>query len=229
MQNKISRPLAAKFRSAYKIRTKKIALRPFAPILSSPARAFALFCLLLFVLFSANNRAQNLPDKIRGYKVHKAKIDVKTQTDENSEKMDSGENEAFVKIGEPEIVDVSLFGITLEIPVEVESLEQSGTIDFLTFHDFRVNNLKVEVEEYKESFEFKKNEKLILPKPFRIFISTKETLRGASKEWRDSKKVWQVTGRIFVFGKFKKSIFKFKRVVPIEIDTMIENPLVDES
>ncbi len=183
-------------------------------------------CFFIFSLSNADAAAQNYPDKIRGYKVYEAKIDVKTEGGEDSEKADSGENEALVKIGEPEIVDVSLIGITLELPIEIESLEQSGKIDFLTFHDFEVNTLKVEVEEYKESFGFKKNEKLILPKPLRIFINTKEMLRGALQEWRDSKKVWQITGRIFVFGKFKKSIFKFKRVVPIEIDTTIENPLI---
>ena len=185
---------------------------------------FVIFCLcgLFFSLSLVNIKAQNLPDKIRGYKVYKAKISVKTQIDKTSE---TAENEAFVKVGEPELTDVSLSGITLELPAEIEQLEESGTVDFLTFHDFRVNGAKVEVEEYKESFEFEKNKKLVLPKPFRIFISTKETLRVGFEEWRNKQKEWQITGRIFVFGKFKKSIFKFKRVVPIDIDLMIENPV----
>lgn len=185
------------------------------------------FCLcgLFFSLSVTNIEAQNLPDKIRGYKVYKAQIAVKTQTDAASESPQNAENEAFVKFGKPEIADVSLSGITLELPAEIERLNQSGTVDFLTFHDFRVNGLAVEVEEYMESFEIKKGEKLILPKPFRIFISTKETLRMGLKEWRDKQKEWQITGRIFVFGKFKRSIFKFKRVIPVEINLTMENPV----
>ena len=185
---------------------------------------FVIFCLFGFVfsLSPVNFKAQDLPDKIRGYKVYKAKIEVKTRIDETSE---TAENKAFVKIGDPEIADVSLSGITLELPAEIEQLEESGTVDFLTFHDFCVNGSKVEIEEYRESFEFKKNEKMVLPKPFRIFISTKETLRVGLEEWRNKQKEWQITGRIFVFGKFKKSIFTFKRVVPIDIDLMIENPV----
>ncbi|MCY7377045.1 MAG: hypothetical protein LH472_13885, partial [Pyrinomonadaceae bacterium] len=108
---------------------------------------------------------------------------------------------------------------------EIDSPEQSGKIDFLTFHDFRVNGLAVDVEEYQESFEFKKNQTIALPKPVKIFVGAGQTLRGALSEWRNSKDEWTVTGRIFVFGHFKKAGFKFKRVVPIEINLKIENPL----
>jgi hypothetical protein len=50
-------------------------------------------------------------------------------------------------------------------------------------------------------------------------------LRGAVRELKDSKEEWSVTGRVFVFGKFKKFGFNFKRVVPVEINIKIKNPL----
>lgn len=172
--------------------------------------------------FSSFVLAQDLPGEIRGYKVYNAKISVTNQT----EKPDARDkSEAFVKVGEPEIVDVSLTGVTLELSAEIDALEQSGTVDFLTFKNVRVNGLAVDVEEYRESFEIKKNQIVILPKPVKIFVGTGETLRGAMNEIKESKEEWTVTGTIFVFGRFKKSFLKFKRVVPVEVNIKIKNPL----
>ena len=168
--------------------------------------------------------AQDLPKEIRGYKVQRAKISVVGHAEKTEIK---DQPEVSVKIGEPELVDVSLAGITFELSAEINSLKQSGTIDFLTFHDFRVNGLKVDVKEYREPFEFKKNRIVALPKPIEIFLGTGQTLRGVLKETKESKEEWTVTGRIFVFGQFKKSFLKFKRVVPVEINLKIKNPLLD--
>ncbi len=186
---------------------------------------YSFYCAALFLLFAVSSAAQELPDKIRGYKVHKAKISVKSQTSEPGNAKEKNDNEALVKIGEPGIFDVSLTGITFELEAELSSVDQSGTVDFLTFHDFRVNGLKVDVEEYDHSFEFRKESPIALPKPFKIFLGTGQALSGALKEMKDSKKEWRVTGRVFVFGKFKKSIFKFKRVVPVDIDILIKSPI----
>jgi len=176
----------------------------------------------LFFLSSLTAAAQKLPGEIRGYKVYRAKISVKNQTENKGAK---DKSEAFVRVSEPELTDVSLTGITFEISAEIDSLGESGTVDFLAFHDFRVNDLKVEVEEYKKSFEFKKNQTIILPEPIKIFVGAGQTLRGALNEAKESKDEWTVTGRIFVFGQFKKSFLKFKRVIPIEINLKIKNPL----
>lgn len=190
-----------------------------------PAFARVLFLILFTFSFAG---AQNPPPEIRGYKVYNAKISVKNQ----SEKSDTPENlrskdesEAFVKVGEPEIVDVSLTGITLELAAEIDNARQSGTVDFVSFKDFRVNDLAVSVEEYKESFSFRKNQKIVLPKPIKIFLGAGETVRGALKEIKDANDEWTVTGTVFVFGRFKKFGFNFKRVVPIEINLKIKNPL----
>ena len=189
-------------------------------------RFSAFICVLL--LCSSFAAAQNLPDKIRGYKVYKANVAVRNQTSDTNKSETRDESEAFVKIGEPELIDVSLTGATLELSAEIVAPAQSGTVDFLTFRDFRVNGLKVQIEEYKESFELKKNQPVVLPKPVKIFIGTGQTLRGALMEARDSRNEWTVTGTIFVFGRFKKSFLKFKRVVPIQVNLKIKNPLKEE-
>ena len=185
------------------------------------AAYFFIQSLLVVFLCSTIVKSQNLPKEIRGYKVYNAKISVKNQPDNRKSK---DESEVYVKIGEPEIADISLTGITLEIPAEIDSVSPNGTIDFLTFYDFRINNLKVEIEDYKESFEIRKNQRVILPKPINAFIATSQTLRGALEEFRASKEEWTVTGKVFIFGRFKKSFLKFKRVVPVEINLKIKNP-----
>ena len=189
-----------------------------------------IICILF--LFSSFAAAQNLPDKIRGYKVYKAKISVKSQTVKNSDTAKSetaNEPEAFVKVGEPELADVSLTGVTFELSAEIDAIKQSGTVDFLTFKDFRVNDLAVSVEEYKESFAIRKNQPVTLPKPVKLFVGTGQTLRGALEEFRNSKEEWTITGTVFVFGQFKKSFLKFKRVVPIQVSLKIKNPLKENS
>lgn len=182
----------------------------------------SIFSAIFILLFSCSAFSQKLPDKIRGYKVYQTNISVKSDKEKTNEKNGA---EAIVKIGEPELNDISLTGITLEFSAEIEGIEQSGKIDFLTFEDFRINDLEVEIEEYKSAFEVKKKEKIFLPKPVKVFVRADRALRVAINEQRDSKKVWSVTGRIFVFGKFKKYGMSFKRVVPIEINLKIENPL----
>ena len=179
-------------------------------------------CLCVPLFFSSLVFAQDLPDKIRGYKVYKAKISVTNQTEKSKPR---GSSEAFVKVGEPKVVDISLTGVTLELSAQIDALEQSGTVNFLTFKDFSVNGLAVDIEEYRESFQFKKNKTVTLPKPVKIFIGAGQTLRGTVSELKESKDEWTVTGTVFVFGRFNKSFLKFKRVVPVDVNIKIKNPL----
>jgi hypothetical protein len=178
-------------------------------------------CGLIIALFFIAN-AQDLPDEIRGYKVHRAKVSVQTRIDRNKPPEDFG---VAVDFDEPKLVRVSPLGATFEVSLEMTVFNQSGKIAFLTFKDFRVNNLKVEIEEYAESFEIEKNKSTRLRKPIKIFVAATQTIKGGLKEIFQSEKQWQVTGRVFVFGKFKKLGFKFKRVVPVEVNLKITNPL----
>ena len=97
------------------------------------------------------------------------------------------------------------------------------------FKDFKVNGLAVEIEEYANPFEFKKNEPVRLPKPIKIFLSAKQAVKGALSELRNSQEEWMVTGTVLVFGRFKKWGFSAKRVVPVEVSVKIKNPLKQEN
>jgi hypothetical protein len=205
---------------------KNLFLSPSSPLslLISFLKLSVSLCLcgLIFVL---SLKAQDLPDEIRGYKVHKAKVSVQTRIDKNNPKEDFS---VVVNFDKPELVKVTPLGATFEVYGEMTVFEQSGKIDFLTFKDFRVNGLKVEIEEYEESFEIEKNKPARLKKPVKIYVSAAQTIKGGLKEVFRSETEWQVTGRVFVFGKFKKLGFKFKRVVPVDVNLKIINPLKSE-
>jgi len=194
----------------------------FAVKISASLRLCGLILLLAFGIF-----AQNLPDEIRGYKVHKAKISVTNKTDTPDEKLkdQKDKSEALARLTEPELTETSLAGLTFEISAEIDPLEYKGKIDFLTFKDFKVNGLNVEIEEYTNSFELKKNRATALPQPVKIFLGSGQALKGALGEIRNSKEEWTVTGTVFVFGRFKKWGFDIKRVVPVEVNVKIKNPL----
>jgi len=184
---------------------------------------FLVFFVSLWFISAA--QAQNLPDEIRGYKVHKAKISVTSKTDKTENKDEKDKSEALARLTEPELTDTSLTGLTFEISAEVDPLDYKGKIDFLTFKDFKVNGLSVEIEEYTNSFELDKNRAITLPQPIKIFIGSGQALKGALGEIRNSKEEWTVTGTVFVFGRFKKWGFNVKRVVPVEVNVKIKNPL----
>ncbi len=178
----------------------------------------------LFLLFAFGNAfSQQLPDTIRGYKVHRGELPVVVSAD--SADSDKGSANAFVTVGEPEVVEMGISGITLELPANIRPINQSGKVDFLVFHELRVDGVLVKAEEYNTRFEFSKNEPFSLPVPARVFIPTERIIQAAWNEMTDSKDEWVVTGRIFVFGKFRKYGFYHKRVIPIDIELTMKNPL----
>jgi hypothetical protein len=174
---------------------------------------------LLLVLLTAPLFGQDLPNSVHGYKVYKDKItlSVSSATDDRSD--------ASVDIGEPNLVEFALTGITFELPAKVRSGVQSGKVDFLTFREVRVNGIAVEVEEYRHPFAFKKGEPVTLPKPARIFLPVNSMIQAAWNEMRDSKADWTVSGRVFVFGRFRRLGMYHKRVVPVDFEIKIKNPL----
>lgn len=172
--------------------------------------------------------AQELPDKIRGYKVYEPKIWVETVSTAADESNPEG-REAFINIGKPEFVKASLAGVTFDIGANLTAIDQSGRVDFLTFHDFRINGIAVKIEEYSHSFELKSNMPLELPAPVRVFMSTVSIAKAAQSEVVKPQKDWAVTGTVFVFGKFKKFGFRFKRVVPVRINLTIAAPSTELS
>lgn len=177
---------------------------------------------VLVLAFVHGCLAQDLPSKIRGYKVHTTDISVRHSDDKMPA---NGNREAVVAIGVPDVADYGLKGITLSVTGEIASMDQSGRIDFITFHDFKVNGIKVEIEEYHHAFTFKKGEPTRLPKPVRVFVGTLNLARAALNELLDRKKKWTVTGNVLAFGKYKKFGMHFKRVIPVRVDLAIPNPL----
>lgn len=172
--------------------------------------------LLLLLAFVVSASSQDLPGKIRGYKVYRDRVSVNA-TAENSD--------AAVHVGDPELVDVSLTGITLQLPAEFTTSNQSGKVEMISFHDVKVNGIKVEPEEFVHKFEFRKGERTVVPKPVRIFVPASGVVKVAWQEMMDARQEWNVTGRVFVFGKFRRYGFYHKRVVPIDFDLTIKNPL----
>lgn len=181
---------------------------------------FAGFLFILLVFTVA--QGQDYPKEIRGYKVEKVKIVVKNDDGKTEPKDDS---EAFVTLGEPTVSNIGLTGVTFDITGRISPLEQKGKVDFLSFKDFKVNGTSVTIEDYTESFSFDKNKPIDLPEPIKVFVGMGQTLLGGLGEVRDSKDEWEVTGTVFVFGKFKKFGFNFKRVVPVPVSVKIKNPI----
>lgn len=163
---------------------------------------------------------QELPNEIRGYKVHREKIPVSSKSGSTAD--DAG---ASVTVGEPNLVELAVTGITFELPAEFFSAKQSGKIDFITFRDIRVNGISVDVEEYDHPFTFTKGRTVRLPKPARIFLGITGLAQAAWREMREQKDEWSVTGRVFVFGRFRCYGFYHKRVVPIDFAVTIANPV----
>lgn len=171
------------------------------------------------------------PNEIRGYKVAHAKVNVKRGSEPKPETDGGGDSDAdaMVQVGEPRLVSIRPFGITFEVPVTIAALDKGGTVDFLTFEDIKVNGSSVSIEEFQEKFDIPNKKAKELPAPIKVFISTPTAMLGALGEWRNSKDTWPISGRVYVFGRFKKFIFKVKRVVPIDFNLTIANPLRSQS
>jgi hypothetical protein len=175
----------------------------------------ALFCSPLLIICIAHGAAQSLPREIRGYKVHKTAVSV----------TGSEMHGSHIKLGVPVISDVSFSGVKVAVLAEIEEAPESGRIDFLTFHDFRINGLPVAIDEYREPFEFQKGHNITLPKPIEVNVGTIELLRAAENKNKGFGDDWLITGRVFVFGKFRKFGMEFRRVVPVDINLRVKNPL----
>jgi hypothetical protein len=167
------------------------------------------------------------PKEIRGYKVELAKVEIKKQEAKGASKSSSDdvEADALIRLGEPHVASLSPLGITLEIPVTVAAVKQGGHVDFLTFEDMTVNGTPVTFDDYQHSFDLPNDQPLTLPDPVSIYISTPRAMLGVLGEWNQPKDIWPIKGRAYVFGRFKKFLFKFKRVIPVELNLSFRNPL----
>ncbi len=177
--------------------------------------------ILFFVIVACSltfSFAQELPKKIDGYKVHSEIIRISNDEDQAKAR-------AKIIVCEPTVSDISLSGITLNIAGELQEAGLDGQIEHLKFRDFSVNGISVAVEPINVSFILKKEGTTSLPVPATVFLSTPNILNAAWKEATASSGKWDVAGRVFVFGRFKKFGFSFKRVVPVDVRLTMPNPL----
>jgi hypothetical protein len=194
-------------------------------------------------------QTRKYPDKIRGYKVERTVVEVKKTKSNNSNSStrprtvneidkpndgaanDDADVDQLIRFGQPQLARVTPLGITFEVPIVVAPVKQSGHVDFLVFEDMVINGRSVDIDEYQRSFDLPNKEPLTLRAPLQIYIYLPSALLAAIGEWTDSQEIWPVTGRVYVFGKFKKSVLgisaSFKRCVPVELDLKMRNPLRD--
>src|SRR5688572_1580402 len=154
--------------------------------------------LILLVLTSFDVLAQQsnegattrpLPKEVRGYKVHRARVEMKKtnesdkkKTDKKSDKEKSANDEydedepILIRLGEPELVGVTPLGVTFDVPVILAAVKQQGDVDLLVFEDMKVNGTPVTLEDYVQPFKLPNKEPLTLAPPLRIFVSTPQAV-----------------------------------------------------
>ncbi len=190
------------------------------------------------------SQSPTYPKEIRGYKVERTVVEIKrperqsgksgkendqNQTNETESAAGSETDvDELIQLGKPRLARATPLGITLEIPIVVSAVKQSGHVDFLVFEDMVVNGTSVDIDEYHHAFDLPNKYPLTLRDPLSFYIYLPNALLAALGDWSDAKETWPVTGRVYVFGKFKKSIFSFKRVVPVELKLSMRNPMRDK-
>jgi hypothetical protein len=188
---------------------------------------------IVFLTASPTLSQSDYPKEIRGYKVERAAVEMKSSNAEQSRNSTpasdsrdpAGDVDQLITFSSPELVRATPLGITFDVPVVVAPVKQSGHVHFLMFEDMKVNGHAVEINEYDHKFDLPNKTALTLHDPLRFYIFTPTAVLAAADEWSNSKETWQVTGRVYVCGKFKKSIFSFKRCVPVELNLSMRNPL----
>ena len=209
-----------------------------APIASS-------LLIIVVIPTTALLQTRTYPKEIRGYKVERTVVEIKkpetksrdsgsdqrqrgnNNSDEQTNKESNTESDvdALIKLGQPQLARVTPLGITFEVPIVVSPVKQSGHVDFLVFEDMVVNGTSVDINEYHHAFDLPNKQPLTLREPLSFYIYLPSALLAALGDWSESKETWPVTGRVYVFGKFKKGVFSFKRVVPVELNLTMRNPL----
>lgn len=185
-------------------------------------KVLATIALAIFA-FASVPLAQKLPDKIRGYKVENANLKISHSMPTGGKLTD--DFDLYIQPTKPQIKMNGLLSAAIDVGAEVVSTKQSGEIDFVSFHDVRVNGIVIDIAEYAGPMAFKKGVRSTLPRPVKATLGLTGAARGAFRELTDSRQKWHVTGTAFVFGRFKKLGFTFKRVIPIKIDMSVDNPL----
>jgi len=179
--------------------------------------------LTTFLMAQARS-THSYPKEIRGYKVERTVVEIKTTGKDTKSNSDS-DIDQLIQFGQPRLASVTPLGITLEIPIVVAPVKQSGHVEFLAFEDMVVNDTSVEIDEYHRAFDLPNKKPATLREPLSFYIYLPSAVLAAVDDWSNSKETWPVTGRVYVFGKFKRGWFSGKRCVPVELNLKMRNPL----
>ena len=208
---------------------------PLATLFHASGVNLACLLVLFFIGTAALAQTRSYPKEIRGYKVERTAIEIKKPDSRNrnsnndvqtgAQEASESDVDALIQFGQPQLARVTPLGITLEIPIVVAPVTQKGHVDFLMFEDMSVNGTSVQIDEYHRAFDLPNKQPATLREPLSFYIYLPSAVLAAIGEWNESKETWPVTGRVYVFGKFKKGLFSFKRVVPVELNVTMRNPL----
>jgi hypothetical protein len=201
-----------------------------------PYRCFLILMVLTFAITVSAQRsdesAKSEPKEVRGYKIHRAQVELKKTKESDKKKSDKKAEQEYdetepllIRLGEAQLVSASPLGVTFDVPVILAAVKQQGDVDRLVFEDMSVNDTPVTLEDHVHPFKLPNKEPLSLAPSLRIFVSTPQAVLRTIDEVLNSKEVWQVSGRIYVCGHFKKYLFTFKRAIPVDVQTSINNPL----
>jgi hypothetical protein len=183
-----------------------------------PVRRCVITLLLLFIssglCFAQTNSTSASRGKIRGYKVYNARVLVQTAL-ETAPANATADFDSLVKIGKPGNFRLESAGASFDLPLSVNSFKSGGRVEQISFEEARVNGIKMQVEEFAGPFDFVKGIDVPLPRPLKIKI---DLVDGAQSllSFKPTISDFEVTGRVLVFGTFKKFGFKFKRVIPVD-------------
>lgn len=183
--------------------------------------------MLILVAVPSTLSAQSVtyPKEIRGYKVERAAVELRPIKNGNEQQNAPAQ---LIQFGSPRVASVTPLGITLEIPVVVSPVKQKGHVDFLVFEKMKVNDTSVEIDEYHRGFDLPNKKPLTLKEPLRFYVYLPNAIMVAIDDLTNTAKEWPITGIVYVFGKFNRSVFRFKRVIPVEINLTTPNPLHDK-
>lgn len=216
-----------------------------------PLRGVTFGGLIIILICATTGSSQPIsyPKEIRGYKVERRVVELKKPAKQAKEREPGGarprrvndgpqndgvqsavsnpdsDEDTLIQLGRPQLARITPLGITFEVPIVVAPVKQSGNIHFLVFEDMVVNGTSVQIAEYHRAFDLPNKERLTLREPLTFYIYLPSVILATLGDWSDAKETWPVTGRVYVFGKFRKSIFSFKRCIPVELNLSMRNPL----
>lgn len=189
---------------------------------------FVVIGVLALCASAASTQSVTYPKEIRGYKVERAAVEFKEPKTKKADARalkPADSSTPLIQFGNPRVARITPLGISLEVPIVVSPVRQRGRIDFLVFENMKVNDTPFQIDEYHRAFNLPNETSLTLTEPLRFYVGLPTAAVAAIDEVTNSKKEWPVTGTVYVFGRFNKSIFRFKRCIPIELNLLVRNPL----